>query len=182
LAASGTQFTSAATAHELTALVETYGSLLFRVARSVTRSSEEAEDVVQDCFVRVMEHRHDLPAIRDLRVWLVRITWNLALDRRRRLRPDQLDDLAAASLAARDLPADAALDETRRIRAALEAIDRLPAKEREVLLLAALEELSTAEIAAVLGKSESAVRALQFRARTRLRERLELRSREGGFR
>jgi RNA polymerase sigma-70 factor (ECF subfamily) len=42
-----------------------------------------------------------------------------------------------------------------------------------VLLLSAAEELETAEIAAVMGKSESAVRALLFRARTRLRERLE---------
>ena len=51
-------------------------------------------------------------------------------------------------------------------------MDRLPAAEREVLLLSAMDELSTAEIAGVMGKSESAVRALLFRARGRLRERL----------
>jgi RNA polymerase sigma-70 factor, ECF subfamily len=49
----------------------------------------------------------------------------------------------------------------------------LPKGERHVLLLSAIEELSTAEMAEVLGKSESAIRALLFRARTRLRQRLE---------
>ena len=68
------------------------------VAHSVLRNQAEAEDVVQDTFVRVIEHRHKLPAIRDLRVWLVRITWNLALDRCRRIRPEQMDDLFSASL------------------------------------------------------------------------------------
>ncbi len=51
-------------------------------------------------------------------------------------------------------------------------MDLLPKAERNVLLLSAVEELGTAEMAMVLQKSESAVRALLFRARTRLRERL----------
>jgi DNA-directed RNA polymerase specialized sigma24 family protein len=63
---------------DLAALVETYSSLLFRVAHSVLRSREEAEDVVQDVFVRVLEHRRSLTAVRDMRVWLVRVAWNLA--------------------------------------------------------------------------------------------------------
>jgi RNA polymerase sigma-70 factor (ECF subfamily) len=55
----------------------------------------------------------------------------------------------------------------------LREIERLPKAERHVLLLSAIEELGTAEIAGVLGRSESAVRALLSRARSRLRERLE---------
>jgi RNA polymerase sigma-70 factor, ECF subfamily len=47
----------------------------------------------------------------------------------------------------------------------------LPGREREVLLLSAMEELSTAEIGKVLGRSESSVRSLLFRARTRLKQR-----------
>ena len=58
------------------------------------------------------------------------------------------------------------------MRGTLEAIDRLPAPERQALLLSALQELETAEIAQIMNKSESAVRALLHRARTRLRERL----------
>ena len=155
------------------ALVATYSSLLFRVAHSVLRSRAEAEDVVQDVFVRVLEHRRSLTAIRDMRVWLVRVAWNLAIDRRRRIRPEQFDEGFAESLVGRDQPADEALDEARRLRSVLREMERLPGAERDVLLLSVVEELGTAEMAEVLGRSESAVRALLFRARTRLRERLE---------
>ena len=164
---------SEGSAIDLTALVETYSALLFRVAHSVLRSRNEAEDVVQDVFVRVLEHHLDLPAVRDMRVWLVRIAWNLALDRRRKIRPDQMDERFAEGLVSRAMPADEMLQETRRMTVVLAEIERLPRKEREVLLLSAIEELETAEMATVLGRSESAVRALLFRARTRLRERLE---------
>lgn len=108
-----------------------------------------------------------------MRVWLIRIAWNLALDRRRRIRPEQMDESFAQGLAARGVPADEAMDEAERMRSVLREMERLPKKEREALLLSAVEELGTVEIAEVLGRSESAVRALLFRARTRLRERLE---------
>ncbi len=166
--------TSAASpAIDLAALVETYAALLFRIAHTVLRNPAEAEDVVQDTFVRVLEHRESLPAIRDLRVWLIRITWNLALDRRRRIRPQQMDTLFAESLVARTLPADQALHQAQQLKAVLREWERLPRLERHVLLLSALDDLSTPEIAAVLGKSDSAVRALLFRARSRLRSRLD---------
>jgi len=158
---------------DLAALVETYTGLLFRVAHSVLRSRAEAEDVVQDVYVRVLGHRSALPQVREMRVWLVRVAWNLALDRRRRVRPEQIDAAFADRLAATSVAADQALDESQRLRAVLEELERLPKAERHVLLLAAIEELGTAEMAEVLGKSESAVRALLFRARTRLRERLD---------
>jgi RNA polymerase sigma-70 factor (ECF subfamily) len=158
---------------DLAALVETYSRLLFRVAHSVLRSHAEAEDVVQDVFMRVIERRRSLQAIRDMRVWLVRIAWNLALDRRRRIRPEQIDESFAETLAASGATADERLSEAQRINAVLREMQRLPKVERHVLLLSAIEELGTAEIAQVVGRSESAVRALLFRARTRLRERLE---------
>ena len=158
---------------DLAALVETYSSLLFRVAHSVLRSRAEAEDVVQDVFVRVLEHRRSLTAVRDMRVWLVRVAWNLAIDRRRRIRPEQFDEGFADGLVAKNLPADEALTEAQRLRAVVRELERLPKAERDVLLLSVIEELGTAEMAEVLGRSESAVRALLFRARTRLRERLE---------
>ncbi|HEY5329341.1 MAG TPA: sigma-70 family RNA polymerase sigma factor [Acidobacteriaceae bacterium] len=157
---------------DLAALVDTYSALLFRVAHSILRNRAEAEDVVQDVFVRVLENRTSLPEVRDMRVWLIRVAWNRALDRRQRIRPDQMDDLFAATLIGRNLPADQAIDEHRRMKLVLLELERLPKKERQVLLLAALEELSTAEMAVVTGRTESAVRALLFRARTRLRERL----------
>lgn len=158
---------------DVAALVEAYSGVMFRVAHSVLRSPAEAEDVVQDAFVRVLEHRGGLPDVRDMRVWLVRIAWNLALDRRRRIRPEQMDEAFAQALASSCVPADDALAEAQRMQAVLREIETLPKKEREVLLLSTIEELGTEEIAEVVGRSESAVRALLFRARTRLRERLE---------
>ena len=158
---------------DLTALVRDYSGLLYRVALSVLHNPAEAEDVVQDAFVRVLQRQHELAAILDLRPWLVRIAWNLALDRTRRARPNQMDDLFAASLVAADLPADQALAEAGQIKQVLRAMERLPKQERQALLLSAMDELSTVEIGAVLGRSESSVRSLLFRARAHLRQRLE---------
>jgi RNA polymerase sigma-70 factor (ECF subfamily) len=146
--------------------------LLYRVAFSILRNAAEAEDVVQDAFVRVLQRGRGLGEIVEIRPWLVRIAWNLALDRRRRVRPEQMDELFAAGLVAREAAADDALAEAARIGKVLAAMERLPRREREALLLSAMEELSTAEIGAVLGKSESGVRSLLFRARAHLRERL----------
>jgi RNA polymerase sigma-70 factor (ECF subfamily) len=158
---------------DLAALVDAYSTLLFRVAYSLLRSRTEAEDVVQDVFLRVLEHRLSLSTVRDMRVWLIRIAWNLALDRKRRKRPEQLDESFAKSLASATMPADEAMEEAQRFQSVLREVERLPKAERHVLLLCAIEELGTAEIAGVLGRSESAVRALLSRARARLRERLQ---------
>jgi RNA polymerase sigma-70 factor (ECF subfamily) len=163
---------------DVAALVETYSRLLFRVVHSVLRNQAEAEDVVQDVFIRVIERHGSLQAIRDMRVWLVRIAWNLALDRRRRIWPEQMDESFVESLATNTAPADERLSEAERMKAVLREMERLPKAERHVLLLSAIEELDTAEMAKVVGRSDSAVRALLFRARTRLRKRLEARGGE----
>lgn len=157
---------------DLPALVEAHAGTLFRVAHSLLRNHAEAEDAVQDAFVRVLEHRGDLPGIRDLRPWLIRIVWNVALDRRKRRRPDQAEPELLHALPSAHTPADHALLQAQQSARVFAAIDRLPGAERGVLLLSALEELGTAEIARIMGKSESAIRSLQHRARTRLRERL----------
>ena len=158
---------------DIPALVQAHAATLFRVAHSLLRNRSEAEDTVQDTFLRVLQHRGSLPAIREMRPWLIRITWNLALDRRRRIRPEQADELFLQTLVASQTAADRVLEEAQQTRRVLQAMDRLPRAEREALLLSAIQELSTAEIAQITRKSESAVRALIHRARTRLRERLE---------
>ncbi|MGD0797561.1 MAG: sigma-70 family RNA polymerase sigma factor [Acidobacteriaceae bacterium] len=157
---------------DLAVLVRDHSALLYRVALSILRNQAEAEDVVQDAFVRVLQHKGELGRIAEVRPWLVRIAWNLALDRRRRMRPEQMDEAFAAGLVARAAAADDALAEAARIGKVLAAMERLPGREREALLLSAMEELSTAEIGVVLGRSESSVRSLLFRARAHLRERL----------
>ena len=168
----GQALTGSAVTVDVPALVGAYSGLLYRVAYAIVRRRAEAEDVVQDVFVRVLERQDKLGEVREMRVWLVRIAWNLALDRRRRIRPEQMDVGFAESLVGRDLPADEALAATRRTALVLAEIDKLPRREREVLVLSGVEELGTAAIAEVLGRSESATRALLFRARTRLKERL----------
>jgi RNA polymerase sigma-70 factor (ECF subfamily) len=158
---------------DLALLVRDYSGLLYRVALSLLHNPAEAEDVVQDVFVRVLQRQRQLGGIVEVRPWLVRIAWNLALDRRRRVRPEQMDEIFAEGLVSPDLPADQALAEAGRIRQVLAAMERLPKKERQALLLSAMDELSSAEIGAILGRSESSVRSLLFRARAHLRERLE---------
>lgn len=162
-------------ATDLTALVSEYSGTLYRVAFSISRNAAEAEDMVQETFLRVLRHRDRLPEIRDARVWLIRITWNLVLDRKRRqkTRPENEDisDLARV-LPAKELRADQVVIAAQRHARVLELIDQLPAKERQALLLSALDELSNAEIASVLKVTESSVRSRLFRARRDLAEKL----------
>src|SRR5450755_150173 len=109
---------------DLTALVRDHSGLLYRVALSILRNPTEAEDVVQDVFLRVLQHQRQLDGIVEIRPWLVRIAWNLALDRTRRVRPEQMDEIFAEGLVSADLPADQALAEARRIRQVFGAMER----------------------------------------------------------
>lgn len=159
----------------LTALVDAHASTLYRVAYSVVRHAEDAEDVVQETYIRVLRHAEKFQDIRDPRVWLIRIAWNLSLDRKRRRKAVSLEDDATSlmmHLPSRDLPADTLLAASQGHARVLKLVDKLPVKERQVLLLSALEELSTVEIASVLKTTESTVRSRLFRARQRMRERL----------
>jgi RNA polymerase sigma-70 factor (ECF subfamily) len=138
------------------------------VAYSVLRNAADAEDAVQEAFVRVLRHRETLSEVRDQRVWLIRIVWNVVLDRKRRMKTrPETDDVAELS---RVLPAGG-LSAEERVAAAqhhahvLGCVEQLPAKEREVLMLSAFEELNSVEIASVLSISESSVRSRLFRAR-----------------
>ena len=166
--------TSKATRDEvdITALVERYATLLYRVAFSVVRNQAEAEDIVQESFLRAFERKQKLLEVVEMRAWLVRVTWNLALDRKRRLRPTQMDEEIEALAASSELSTDRRLIAAAELRGVLAAVDRLPLLERAVLLLGAVEELSVAEIAIAIGRSESSVRSLTFRARAHLQERL----------
>jgi RNA polymerase sigma-70 factor, ECF subfamily len=138
----------------ISALVDQYAGALYRVAYSVLRNPSDAEDAVQEAFLRVLRHRDTLDEVRDQRVWLIRIVWNVALDRKRRVKTrPETDDVSEL---ARVLPATG-----------------LSTKEREVLLLSAFEELTSVEIAAVLDITESSVRSRLFRARNLMAELLD---------
>lgn len=157
-------------------LVAEYSTALYRVAFSVTRNAAEAEDAVQETFLRVLKHESRLGEIRDYRVWLVRIVWNIVLDKKRRAktRPES-DDVAdhARTLPSGERPADATVISSLEHARILALVDRLPAREREALLLSAVDELTTAEIAEALGTTESSIRSRIFRARRELAVLLE---------
>src|SRR5581483_6119268 len=163
-------------AQTIAQLVAEYSTALYRVAFSVTRNAAEAEDAVQETFLRVLRHESRLAEIRDYRVWLVRIVWNIVLDKKRRAktRPEG-EDIAdhARVLTSGDRSADATAISSQEHARILALIDRLPAREREALLLSAVEELTTAEIAAALDTTESSVRSRIFRARRELSVLLE---------
>ena len=79
----------------LAALVSQYSGTLYRVAFSVLRNPSDAEDAVQEAFLRVLRHRDTLHEVRDQRVWLIRIVWNIVLDRKRRTKTrPETDDVA----------------------------------------------------------------------------------------
>ena len=157
-------------------LVSQYAGTLYRVAYSVLRNAADAEDAVQEAFVRVLRHRDTLAEVRDQRVWLIRIVWNVVLDRKRRMKTrPETDDVAEL---ARVLPATGLSAEERAAAAehhayVLACVEKLPVKEREVLMLSAFEELTSVEIASVLGITESSVRSRLFRARNLMAGLLE---------
>ncbi|MGC2635794.1 MAG: RNA polymerase sigma factor [Acidobacteriaceae bacterium] len=164
------------TSQTIAQLVAEYSTALYRVAFSVTRNAAEAEDAVQETFLRVLKHESRLGEIRDYRVWLVRIVWNIVLDKKRRAktRPEN-EDVAdhTRTLPSGDRPADAAVISSQEHARILALIDHLPHREREALLLSAVQELTTAEIAATLKTTESSVRSRIFRARRELAVLLE---------
>jgi len=160
----------------IAALVDRYAGALYRVAYSVLRNSTDAEDAVQEAFLRVLRHRDTLDDVRDQRVWLIRIVWNIALDRKRRAKTrPETDDVSelARVLPSTGLSAEELAAAAEHHAHVLACVEQLPAKEREVLLLSAFEELSSVEIAAVLSITESSVRSRLFRARNLMAELLD---------
>jgi len=166
-------FASVVESEAIEGLVREHARFVFQVAYSVLRHSHDAEDVVQETFLRVVRHKSELAEVRDPRAWLARIAWRLAIDRRRAA-PSTADDPEPllAQLQARGLSAEqiVARREMRKLMEALVAA--LPEELREPLQLSTVEEMPSAEIAAVLGVPEPTVRTRLFRARQMLKEKL----------
>jgi RNA polymerase sigma-70 factor (ECF subfamily) len=161
-------------AADLEDLVEKHSALLFRIAYSVLRNLQDAEDAVQETFLRALRHQKKLAQVADTRAWLARVAWRVALDRRRR-RPEvpleeaaaAVQELWAAGAASDRIAAD------RQMMALLEGlIAGLPAELRQALTLSTVEEMPAAEVATVLEIPEATVRTRVFRARQILKEKL----------
>ena len=155
------------------ALMRLHNRTLYRTARAILRDEAEAEDAVQEAYLQAFRALSTFRGESKLSTWLVRITANEALRRRRRnartaeaAAPDFDPDSLASGEAGPE--SDAQRAEMRRL---LEArIDALPDSYREVFMLRGLEELSVEETAGVLGIPEATVRTRYFRARGLLRQ------------
>ena len=154
-----------------TCLVES-STLAFRVAYSVLRQREEAEDVAQEAFTRAYRRFRQLRDRTRFRAWLVRMTWRLALDRQRGERRRLTRDTAWVDGAPAAAPAPPEPVERLRAQELWRAIDALPPKLRMAVVLANIEGHGTGEVAALLGVPAGTVKSRLFEARRRLKEML----------
>jgi RNA polymerase sigma-70 factor (ECF subfamily) len=155
-------------------LVGRYAAKLSRFAERLLRDATEAEDVVQETFMRLWQHARDYAPEARVTTWLHRITHNLAVDRLRargRTRPLVDEDEMPASARQTTL-----LDEKRRVLALDQALAGLPERQATAIVLVHLHGLSGAEAAEVLGVGPEAVESLLARGRRALKAALAERS------
>ena len=146
--------------------------LAFRVAWSVLRQREDAEDVAQEALARACRNLASLRDRERFRPWLVRIAWRLALNHRRASQRREQRELAVAEPGQepRGVEDLAVASESRaRLWA---AIDALPEKLRLVIVLAGIEGHDVRAVAALAGVPEGTVKSRLHAARKRLMEAL----------
>ena len=159
-------------------LIRRYNQRLYRVARSIVRSASEAEDVMQEAYVRAYLHLGQFAHRARFSTWLTRIAVHEALARGRRAkRFESFDPEGPASEEAAAMPANVQDPErqaySREMKALLEAaIDELPADYRSVFVLREIEDMSTEETAEALEVSEEVVKTRLHRGRAMLRDAL----------
>ena len=153
---------------EFEARIADCSTLAFRVAFSVVRQQQDAEDVAQEAFVRAHRSFRKLRNRDSFRAWLVRTTWRLALDHRRgeQRRSARHNAHAVSTI---HFPVDAAAA-TERVAALWEAIDALPEKLRITIVLSAIEGHAVADVARLLGVPEGTVKSRLHHARQQLQE------------
>jgi RNA polymerase sigma-70 factor (ECF subfamily) len=144
-------------------------TLAFRVAYSVLRQREDAEDVAQDAFAKAFRSFRQLRDRERFRAWLVRMTWRLALDRRRsdRRRLVREDRSAVA-----DIVDATDAEGSERAAHLWRAIDGLPEKLRIVVVLANIEGHGVKDVGQLLGIPDGTVKSRLFDARRQLKESL----------
>ncbi len=158
-------------------LFDRWASRLLRYLERMLRDREQAEELVQEAFVRVYRARESYEPQARFSTWLYRIATNLALNelrrpRRRHVHESTDDDERRLEPVSEGPGADAVADARRQTADVDRALAELPERQRTALWLAAVEGLSYAEVAAALSTSESSVKALVHRARAALAKRL----------
>src|SRR5512142_2692477 len=173
-------------------LVKRYDRNVFRIAQHITQNREDAEDVVQDAFLKAYRNLEQFQGQSKFYTWLVRIAVNEALMRLRRRRPERMVSLDEDINTGEDtIPREVAdwapnpeqLYNQSELREILQkTIQGLPPSFRTVFVLRDVEGLSTEETADALNLSIPAVKSRLLRARLQLRERLSryFKKRNGG--
>ena len=161
------------------AIMQANNRRLYRLARGILRNDGEAEDVVQEAYVRAFTHLESFRGDCGLSTWLSRIAMNEALGRLRRRRPAvELDSLPQGALEAEiiQFPLSAAADPEksmaqREIQVVVEhAIDELPEAFRLVFITRVIEGMNVEETAEILSLKPETVKSRLHRARNMLRD------------
>ena len=171
-------------------LVRRYDRNVFRIAQHITQNREDAEDVVQDAFLKAYSNLEQFQGQSKFYTWLVRIAVNEALMKLRRRRPERMVSLDEEVKTEEDsLPREVAdwspNPEQQYNQAELRdiltrTIQGLPASFRTVFVLRDVEGLSTEETAEAVGISVPATKSRLLRARLKLRQKLTRYFRQGG--
>src|SRR5947209_13641490 len=158
-------------------LMRRYNQRLYRVIRSVIPNGDEAEDVLQDAWVRAYEHLSQFEGRASFATWVTKIAYYEALARARKAKRTVAleDENGEIMVSHSETP------EQQAIRGELQtvlqaAMDGLPETYRSVFMLREVEQLSTAETAESLGLSEEAVKTRLHRSRAMLRRDVETRA------
>jgi RNA polymerase sigma-70 factor (ECF subfamily) len=164
-------------------IMRRHNQLLYRVARAILRNDSEAEDVMQDAYVRAYEHLDQFAGRAKFATWLTRIAVHEALARQRRAnRYQELEPMSEregdpmdrfASLAP-DPEQQASNSEVRRLLE--ESVEKLPDAYRTIFILRDIEDMSTTDAADVLEITEENVKVRLHRARALLRKSLYARA------
>lgn len=160
-----------------TCLFKRFARQLYARALHITRSPEEAEEIVQESFLSACSHIADFEQRSSLRTWLYRIVSNNALMRLRRKAPDLTSLEASQERQEVDLASGEPTPDTRvldeELRKALKlAVDQLPELLRTPFLLRSVEGMKTKEVAKYLGITEATLKVRLHRARQELRKLL----------
>ena len=163
-------------------LVSRYERKIFRLAKHITQNDQDAEDVLQETFLKAFEHLPDFQGQSKFYTWLVRIAVNESLMKLRKRKSDRsvpLDEPVdtGEDTVAREIAVWDENPEDRYSREELgqildEAVQSLKPAFRTVFVLRDIEDLSTEETAEALGISVPAVKSRLLRARLQLREKL----------
>jgi RNA polymerase sigma-70 factor (ECF subfamily) len=163
-------------------LVRRYEGKIFRLAQHVTQNREDAEDVLQETFLKAYEHLDQFKGDSKFYTWIVRIAVNQALMKLRRRKTDKSvsldetidtgEDTITREIAAWDEDPEQRFSREELGQILDTAVDSLEPPYRSVFVLRDIEELSTEETAEALNLSVPAVKSRLLRARLQLREKL----------